>query len=152
MVLRIKYFLFVFAALVCMTDIYSQDGTPFITHFKECKEIETQNWAISQDNQNVMLFANRRGILTFDGQNWGIIKLPYIPFALNKNPFDNKVYVGANNNYGYLERNSKGFIEYKSLSLDTADIGVISKIIFTDSTIFFYGDKTITRHYTNNFE
>ena len=93
MVLRIKYFLFVFAALVCMTDIYSQNGTPFITHFKECKEIETHNWAISQDNQNVMLFANRRGILTFDGQNWGIIKLPYIPFALNKNPFDNKVYV-----------------------------------------------------------
>ena len=152
MVLRIKYFLFVFAALVCMTDIYSQNGTPFITHFKECKEIETQNWAISQDNQNVMLFANRRGILTFDGQNWGIIKLPYIPFALNKNPFDNKVYVGANNNYGYLERNSKGIIEYKSLSSDTADVGVISKIIFTDSTIFFYGDKTITRHSLNNFE
>jgi len=117
MVLRIKYFLFVFATLVCLTDIYS-----------------------------------RRGILTFDGQNWDIIKLPYIPFALNKNPFDNKVYVGANNNYGYLERNSKGFIEYKSLSLDTADIGIISKIIFTDSTIFFYGEKTITRHSLYNFE
>lgn len=132
--------------------LFAQEGTPFITHFKECKEIETQNWSISQDNQNVMLFANRRGILTFDGQNWDIVKLPYIPFAINKSPYDNKVYVGADNNYGYLERDSKGFIQYKSLSSDTSDIGIISKIIFTDSTIFFYGDKTITRHSIKNFE
>lgn len=126
--------------------LFSQNGTPFITHFKECKDFETQNWAISQDNQNVMLFANRKGILSFDGKKWDLISIPYIPFALNKNPIDNKVYVGANNNYGYLERNSKGEIKYKSLSSDTADIGVISKIIFTDSTIFFYGENTISRH------
>ncbi len=150
MVLKLKYFLFAFSLFICLTGLYAQDGTPFITHYKECKEIETHNWAISQDNQNIMLFANRRGILTFDGQNWDIIKLPYIPFALKKNPIDNKVYVGANNNYGYLERNSLGIIEYKSLSTDTTDIGVISKIIFTDSTIFFYGEKTITRHFINN--
>lgn len=152
MVLKLKYFLFAFSVFICLTDLYAQDGTPFITHYKECKEIETHNWAISQDNQNIMLFANRRGILTFDGQNWDIIKLPYVPFALNKNPFDNKVYVGANNNYGYLERNSLGAIEYKTLSTDTTDIGIISKIIFTDSTIFFYGEKTITRHSINNQE
>ena len=36
-----------------------------------------------------------------------------LPFALNKNPIDNKIYVGANNNYGYLERNLKGEIKYK---------------------------------------
>ncbi len=152
MVLKLKYFLFAFSVFICLTGLYAQDGTPFITHYKECKEIETHNWAISQDNQNIMLFANRRGILTFDGQNWDIIKLPYIPFALKKNPIDNKVYVGANNNYGYLERNSLGIIEYKSLSTDTTDIGVISKIIFTDSTIFFYGEKTITRHSISNQE
>ncbi|MCK5169301.1 MAG: hypothetical protein KAQ75_05425, partial [Bacteroidales bacterium] len=152
MLSKLRLFLSILTVFICLTDIYSQEGTPFITHFKECKEIETQNWSISQDNQNVMLFANRRGILTFDGQHWNIIKLPYIPFALKKSPIDNKVYVGANNNYGYLERNSKGFIEYESLSSDTADIGIISKIIFTDSTIFFYGEKTITRHSINNSE
>jgi len=138
--------------LYCFSNVFSQDGTPFITHFKECKEIETQNWSISQNKQNVMLFANRRGVLTFDGQNWNLIKLPYIPFALKKSPVDNKVYVGANNNYGYLERTEKGLIEYKSLSTDTADIGIITKITFTDSTIFFYGESTITRHSLNNPE
>jgi serine phosphatase RsbU (regulator of sigma subunit) len=132
--------------LIGHTGLFSQNGTPFITHSKECKDFETQNWAISQDYQNVMLFANRKGILSFDGTKWDLISIPYIPFALNKSPVDNKVYVGANNNYGYLERNSKGEIKYKSLSSDTADIGVISKIIFSDSTIFFYGENSISRH------
>jgi serine phosphatase RsbU (regulator of sigma subunit) len=146
--LRITVFTFILVA--CSSYLFSQDGTPFITHFKECKEIETQNWSISQDNQNIMLFANRKGILIFDGQHWEIVKLPFIPFALNKSPYDNKVYVGANNNYGYLERNTKGLIEYKSLKKDSSEIGIVSKIIFTDTTIFFYGEQTITRQLMNN--
>lgn len=146
MIQRLKLSLLLIIIYSFLSDIIAQDGTPYITHFKESKEIESQNWSISQDNQNLMLFANRKGILAFDGQNWDLIKLPYIPFALKKSPLDNKVYVGADNNYGYLERNLKGFIEYKSLSGDTADIGIISKIIFTDTTIFFYGENTITRH------
>lgn len=124
----------------------AQEGTPFITHFKESKELETQNWSISQTNENMMLFANRRGILTFDGQAWNQVKLPYIPFVVQKNPYNNKVYVGANNNYGMLEKNSSGIFEYKSLVPDTVNIGIITKIEFTDSTIFFYGEQTITRH------
>ena len=133
-----------------MFNTKAQDGTPFITHFKECKEIETQNWSISQDDQNVMLFANRRGILSFDGQNWELQKLPFIPFALKKSPVDHRVYVGANNNYGYLEKNAKGILEYKSMVSDSVDLGIITKIIFTDSTIFFYGENSISRHSIKN--
>ncbi len=145
-----RLFLIIIIIFINFFYTFSQDGTPFITHYKECKEIESQNWSISQDDQNVMCFANRKGILSFDGQNWNLLKLPYIPFALKKNPIDHKVYVGANNNYGYLERNDKGFIEYKSLSSDTADIGTITKILFTDTTIFFYGEQSITRHSIKN--
>lgn len=151
MQLKIKYLILFIVYVFLHPEIYAQDGTPFITHFKEAKEIESQNWSISQDNQNVMLFANRKGLLTFDGHKWDLHELPYIPFALKKSPFDNKVYVGANNNYGYLERNSKGTIEYKSLS-DSAQVGIITKIIFTDTTIFFYGERTITRHSVKNPE
>ncbi|HRW62547.1 MAG TPA: hypothetical protein P5132_03620, partial [Bacteroidales bacterium] len=123
----------------------AQDGNPYITNFKESKEIEKQNWSITQDNQNIMLFANRKGIITFDGQSWDLIKIPHIPFVVKKNRVDHKIYVGAYNNYGYLQRDEKGFMQYVSLSSDTADIGIISRIIFNDSTIYFYGDKSITR-------
>lgn len=125
---------------------FAQNGTPYITHYKEIREIENQNWSICQDKENNMLFANRRGIIIFDGSNWDIIKLPYIPFVVRKNPFNDIVYVGTNNNYGYLQKDSKGFYQYISLSKDTADIGVITKIIFSGSTIFFYGENSITRY------
>ncbi|MEA2106387.1 MAG: hypothetical protein U9P82_06660 [Bacteroidota bacterium] len=143
---RIYFLLFIF--IVCET--FAQEGTPFITHFNEAKEFETQNWSISQDYENIMLFANRRGILTFDGHEWNTIKLPYIPFVVKKNPYNHKVYVGTNNNYGVLEKNSLGLYEYISLVPDTLDVGIITKIEFTDSTIFFYGEKSISRHNMEN--
>lgn len=149
---KIRHYIYlIIICLVSSLNIEAQDGTPFLTHFKEAKEIEEQNWSVSQDDQNVMLFANRKGLLTFDGHKWNLVELPYIPFALKKSPYDHKVYVGANNNYGYLERNSQGFIEYKSLS-DTAEVGIITKIFFTDTTIFFYGESTITRHSINDLK
>lgn len=135
---------------LCTTELIAQEGTPFITHYKECKEIETQNWSVSQDDHNIMFFANRRGIMSFDGVKWDMIKIPFIPFAIKKSPYDNKVYVGTNNNFGFLERNAKGFVEYKSLVSDSTDLGIISRIIFTDSTIFFYGEQTITRYFIQN--
>src|SRR6056297_2984426 len=100
----------------------AQEGTPYITHFEEVKELETQNWSITQSNENIMFFANRRGILTFDGQSWNQLNLPYIPFVIRKNPYNQKIYIGANNNYGILTKNSKGLYEYQSLVSDTANI------------------------------
>ena len=35
-----------------------------------------QNWAIAQDNKEVMYFANNQGLLSFDGVNWKLHKLP----------------------------------------------------------------------------
>ncbi|MGC9375015.1 MAG: hypothetical protein ACP5DQ_08255 [Bacteroidales bacterium] len=144
---RIYFLLFIF--IVCET--FAQEGTPFITHFNEAKEFETKNWSISQDYENIMLFANRRGILTFDGQTWNQLKLPYIPLVVRKNPHNQKIYLGTNNNYGILTKNNKGLYEYHSLVPDSANIGLITQIEFTDSTIFFYGEQTITRHSINHW-
>ncbi|MGM0406984.1 MAG: SpoIIE family protein phosphatase [Bacteroidota bacterium] len=148
LITKIQFVLFICIA----SQTIAQEGTPFITHFKESKNFETQNWSISQSNDNIMLFANRKGILTFDGQEWNTIKLPNIPFVVKKNPYDNKIYIGANNDYGILEKNNKGLFEYNSLVPDTSDIGVITKIEFTDSSIYFYGDQSITRHRLKNPE
>jgi serine phosphatase RsbU (regulator of sigma subunit) len=124
----------------------AQDGAPLLTNFKESSEIENQNWAVCQDDKNVMLFANRRGILTFDGQNWNFIPIPTIPYSLEYNAREKKVYVGGENNYGFLSRDDKGVYKYYSISGDSLSLGLISKIIFTDSTVYFYGEQSISRH------
>jgi serine phosphatase RsbU (regulator of sigma subunit) len=133
-----------FAFFIC--EIEAQQGAPLLTNFKESSEIENQNWAICHDDKNVMMFANRRGILTFDGKVYDFIQIPAIPYSLKYNPVEKKVYVGGENNYGYLERDDKGIYRYFSVSGDSAQVGIISRIIFTDSTVYFYSEQSISRH------
>jgi serine phosphatase RsbU (regulator of sigma subunit) len=134
--------------LACLLTLFAgaQNGAPLLSHYKENFEIENQNWAICQDEYNVMLFANRRGILTFDGQSWDYFNIPVIPYSMAYNPGDRKVYIGAEDNYGYLKRDDRGIYSYHSLLKDSATVGFISRIIFTDSTVYFYGEQSISRH------
>lgn len=124
----------------------AQNGAPLLSHYKENFEIENQNWAICQDENNVMMFANRRGILTFDGQGWNYINVPVIPYALAYNKPEKRVYIGGEDNYGYLLRDDKGTYSYISLLNDGDRVGLINRIIFTDTTIYFYGEQSISRH------
>jgi len=135
----VSLFLFAYA-------LNAQEGAPLLTNFKESSELENQSWAICQDDYNVMLFANRRGILTFDGQGWNFIPMPTIPYSLKYNQEEKKVFVGGDNNYGYLSRDEMGIYRYFSISGDSSSIGLISRIIFTDSTVYFYGEQSISRH------
>jgi serine phosphatase RsbU (regulator of sigma subunit) len=124
----------------------AQKGAPLLTHYNESREIENQSWSICQDEYNVMLFANRRGIMTFDGQDWNIIPMPSVPYIIRYNKVNKKVYVGCENNYGYIEKNETGIYEFHSILTDSAQVGLISKIIFTDSTVVFYGESSVSRH------
>jgi serine phosphatase RsbU (regulator of sigma subunit) len=124
----------------------AQNGGPLLSHYSESREIENQSWAICQDENNVMMFANRRGILTFDGQDWNRIPMPAVPYSLKFNSKNIRVYAGCDNNYGYLLKDEKGEYKYFSLSGDSAGVGLITRIIFTDSTIIFYGEQSVSRH------
>jgi len=133
-----KKILLLVSLLLIVCELKAQEGAPLLTYFKESIEIENQSWAICQDDNNVMLFANRRGILTFDGQCWNFIPIPTIPYSLKYSPRERKVYVGGDNNYGYLASDENGVYKYFSISGDSSSIGQISRIIITDSTVYFY--------------
>jgi serine phosphatase RsbU (regulator of sigma subunit) len=129
-----------------MVSSLSQNGAPLLTHYIDNREMENQFGAICQDKNNVMMFANRRGIITFDGQNKGYISIPTIPYTIAYNSFRKRVFVGGENNYGYLVRNEKGIYNFMSLLTEGTNVGPITKIIFTDSTVYFYGEQSISRH------
>lgn len=126
--------------------IKSQDGVPLLKHFSESRELENQNWAICQNENKVMFFANRKGILSFDGEEWSPLKIPIIPFSMQMNPNDNKIYIGGENNFGFIEKQSSGTYSFVSLSGYTSNLGLITKILIDDSIVWFYGDKTISTY------
>jgi len=132
--------------ILLIQSLYAQEGAPLLTHFKESREIENQNWAICQDKNNVMLFANMRGILSFDGQDWLSVRVPTIPFSMKANPVNDIIYIGGENNFGFLEKDKKGSYQYKSLSNDSSGVGIITKIIFNDSVAWFCGEQSVNRY------
>ena len=59
-----------------IVNCFSQEGSSYITNFNLSETVySNQNWSIVQDNDEVMLFANRRGVLTYDGAFWKEISL-----------------------------------------------------------------------------
>ncbi|MCU0455472.1 MAG: SpoIIE family protein phosphatase [Bacteroidales bacterium] len=122
-----------------------QHGSPLLTHFMESREAENQSWAICQDEDQLMLFANRKGISAFDGIEWKHISIPTIPYAMQKNPRDGRIYIGGDGNFGYIRKDDTGSYTYVALSEDTAGTGIITRIIFSESHIWFYSDQCAIR-------
>ncbi len=131
-----------------MMAVHAQQGSPLLTHFSESREIENQSWAICQDQDQVMLFANRKGISAFDGLSWKNIRIATIPYTMQKNPADNRIYIGGDGDYGYIEKDETDEYRYVSLSDDLGGAGIITKIVFSDSIIWFYSDQLIVRYNT----
>jgi signal transduction histidine kinase/ligand-binding sensor domain-containing protein len=82
----------------------------------ETHQASIQNFDIAQDKQGTLYFANTNGVLIFDGIHWQMLELPgkeYVrSLCIDQN---NKVYVGALGELGYLERTATGNFKYISI-------------------------------------
>ncbi len=119
-----------------------QSGSHYITNYRLDKIVEKQIWSIEQDTNGIMFFANKRGIITYNGSDWDFIKTPGVPYILARESSLNTVFVGCNNSIGYLKKENGKFV-FEELYENEDRVSDISKIIFTDENIFFYSDKVI---------
>jgi DNA-binding CsgD family transcriptional regulator len=79
----------------------------------------TQNWNISQAENGLLYFANNNGILEYDGARWRLLEdqdnfinnIPRSVYVL-----DDKIYLGATDEFGYYKPDSTGVLSYYSLS------------------------------------
>jgi signal transduction histidine kinase/ligand-binding sensor domain-containing protein len=99
-------------------------GLPMLRNFTP-KEYQAQvrNWSMVQDKRGVMYFGNNGGVLKFDGNHWRLIPVNNTivrSLAIDKN---DRVYVGAQGEIGYLDVDKQGKLNYVSLLhlLDSAD-------------------------------
>lgn len=145
----IKSFIFGMIALVGIflqfPAVLAQQGIPYISNFPLPPGLNNQNVAIVQDNQGIMLFANRQGILSYDGYDWEFMEPEIRPHSVEKDPLSNSIFVGLENGFGYLFRNELGSYKYIPISDPDLDYGVIEKIVFKESDIYFYSSYSITK-------
>ncbi|HTJ52224.1 MAG TPA: ATP-binding protein [Cyclobacteriaceae bacterium] len=113
-----------------------------------------QNGDMAQDKQGTLYFANTNGVLIFDGIHWEVLELPgkaYVrSFGVDQN---DKVYVGAEGEFGYLQRTAAGNFKYISLlSLQEESIRhTVNSIIDTEvlGKSVFFNDENHSYIYKN---
>ena len=75
-----------------------------------------QNWQASQSSEGWMYFANNKGLLEFDGNNWTTYPLPGNAKVRAVRVVGETIYVGALGQFGCFTRNKKGRLIYQRLS------------------------------------
>ena len=120
-------------------------------------EAMAQNWSIVQDKRGLIYVANNECILEYDGFQWRKIKLSS-DAKVNSLTIteDGVIYVGANNDLGYLTPDSVGKMVFVSLvdklPKRDRDFGEIWTSCSTPNGIYFQADKRIFRWDGNQFK
>jgi ligand-binding sensor domain-containing protein/DNA-binding CsgD family transcriptional regulator len=123
-----------------------------------------QNRQIQQDKKGLLYFANNEGVLTFDGLSWKTYPLPNKSIVRSL-AFgdDNKLYVGGQDEFGYLAPSSNGQLQYHSLKplLPVAERSFtdVWEILFyrdwvffqTSNKIFQVAEKNVTVYKSNHW-
>ena len=121
----------------------SETGLPYIQNYTpEIYKGFNQNWGAVKDSLGVMYFANGNGVLTYDGVNWDVVTLPKREHVKSITiDTDNRIYVGALGEIGYLEPNPLGKLEYVSLvpkmKSEEKNFSTVWESIATNDGIYF---------------
>lgn len=133
-------------------------GVPFITSYSpKIYKAASENWDVIQDSKGMMFFANHFGILQFDGVRWNIITQPENRSMVRSLAIDktDKMYVGAQGDFGYVKQLSNGQYQYTSLVKllpaaarnfnDVLHTVIRSKdvVFFSPEAMFIYKDNKI---------
>ena len=118
-------------------------GNPLTeSFFPEDYGASQQNWDATQDEEGVLYIANTDGVLTFDGARWELYPVENRSIvrgvALGA---DGHIYVGAQNEFGRLEPDEQGALQYVSmrnkLPDDLEDISDIWNVEAAGDAVYF---------------
>ncbi len=122
--------------------IHGQQAIPYIENYsKEVYLGGNQNWGIAIDSNHFLYVANNNGLTVYDGMQWKIYYMPNRTIVRSVAVKNDKIYVGSYEEYGYFKYDSKGILQYTSLSQDIPISELMNQefweIRFLDDNIFF---------------
>ena len=146
-----------FLAVICNLSIIAfgqikEEGIPLLKNYTPKEyNASNQNWAVLQDARGVMYFGNNDGVLEYDGKSWRYIKIPNSStvrsLAIDGNGF---IYVGAQNEFGFLAPDALGQLQYNSLSnqLDSVDNQFLDvwKTYSVDDDVYFSAEAKLFKY------
>lgn len=92
----------------------AQNGNYFLSHYAPQQDnIDHFSFDIAQDEKGIVFFANKAGVLQFDGRNWVLVPTPGPVYTLAVS--NNHVFIGGLAGFGKLATQNDGLV-YENLS------------------------------------
>lgn len=112
----------------------------------------SQTWQIAPYDSKWVYFANKNGILQFDGNDWDVFPLNnrMDVRSVSVSSDRKRIYAGGINEFGYFQPNEEGTLVYHCLSdsLETTNqlIGNVWGIHESENTLYVQGDEYVVKY------
>ncbi|WOD45181.1 helix-turn-helix and ligand-binding sensor domain-containing protein [Hwangdonia lutea] len=114
--MKYKSIFFLILIVLCFNASYAQYA-PFFQNYTLTEfNAGNQNWDISFADNGKLYVANDKGLLEFDGLKWNFYQLPNKTIIRSVMAYNNVIYTGSYEEFGYWKKNKKGVLVYTSLS------------------------------------
>ena len=140
--------LYLFPFLVQSQD-YIEMGSKHIQNFSyQDYKANPQNWDIAQNKEGLIYFGNSDGLLEYDGNTWRMYSVSNfsIVYSLAIGN-DNRIYVGAQNEFGFFQSDSIGNLTYQSLvnfvSENDQDFSNVWQTVVTEDKVYYRSSYVI---------
>ncbi|MCD2259439.1 helix-turn-helix and ligand-binding sensor domain-containing protein [Psychroserpens luteolus] len=134
----------------------AQEILPIQIYPPDVYKAETQNWSITQSDNDYIYVANNIGLLEFNGAEWKLYETPNQTILRSVKAVGDKIYTGCYMEFGYWERNSFNQLTYTSLSKDLPSPMIedeqVWNIIALDKFIIFQSLDRLYSYDTNSKE
>jgi len=110
---------------------------------------DPQVWSVLQDRRGVLFFGVDNNVLEYDGVTWRKIPVPSSVIRSLAMDATGKIWVGANANFGYLEPDANGNLQYVSLvdkiPQEHRSFNDVWQVLITPQGIFFRSYERLFR-------
>ncbi|MEL4307508.1 helix-turn-helix and ligand-binding sensor domain-containing protein [Joostella sp. CR20] len=125
--LKILFFINVF---LCTVLSFGQRRPPIHNFSVNNYKAGIQNWGIAYGNETVYV-ANNEGLLEFDGNTWRLYELPHQTIVRSVAFFDDIIYTGSYEEFGFWKTTATGELAYTSLSSKLSNKSVETESIWS---------------------
>ncbi|MEZ4973098.1 MAG: triple tyrosine motif-containing protein [Cyclobacteriaceae bacterium] len=142
---------FIFALLISSQVAWGQSGNYFLSHHSPSDEnIDYLSFDIVQNGRGVIYFANKSGVVEFDGRNWNVIEAPGAIYSLAISEGD-ELYVGGLTGFGKLSLDDDNNLAYQGVASANNQKNIFKCVslngvvyFINDANLFGYNSKTQT--------
>lgn len=125
---------------------YTKDNLvfPIKNYLTEDYRAGTQNWGVIELTDGTICFANNDGLLVKNGNDWYTYQTSRRQLLRVICAYQNKIYAGGGNEFGYFLKSFSGHYTYTSLSDKVSTKwGEIWRIIVLEDKVYLQGRKAV---------